>query len=82
MLLKVDLSEAENELNDIYSMSEEAVCFRYQCNSKEQAIQLLNECIEELSLKIERLEERRDNEHKGWSDPAFRSEADFYRMRI
>lgn len=82
MLLRVDLSEAENELNDIYTMSEEAACFRYLCDTKEEAINILEESIKELSHKIEALEEAEDDEYRGWCDPAFRTEADFYRMRI
>ncbi len=82
MLLRVDLSEAEAELNDIYSMSEEAACFRYQCDTKDEAIRLLQECIEETSSKISLLEDKNDTECRGWCDPAFRTEADFYRMRI
>ena len=82
MLLRVDLSEAENELNDIYSMSEEAACFRYLCDTKEEAINILEEDIKELSHKIAMLEESEDDEYKGWCDPAFRTEAEFYRSRI
>lgn len=82
MLLRVELSEAENELNDLYFMSEEAACFRYLCDTKDEAINILNESIKEIARKIEPLEEQNDKEYKNWSDPAFRTEADFYRMRI
>lgn len=82
MLLRVELSEAENELNDLYFMSEEAACFRYLCDTKEEAISILEESIEEITHKIELLEEQNDEEYKKWCDPAFRTEGDFYRMRI
>lgn len=82
MLLRTDLSEAEAELNDIYTMSEEAACFRYLCDTKNEAIHILEESIEEITHKIELLEEQNNEEYKNWCDPAFRSEADFYRMRI
>lgn len=82
MLLRVELSEAENELNDIYSMSEEAACFRYLCDTKNEAINILEESIEEITHKIELLEEQNNEEYRSWCDPAFRTEADFYRMRI
>lgn len=82
MLLRVELSEAENELNDIYSMSEEAACFRYLCDTKDEAINILKESIGEITHKIELLEEQNNEEYKHWCDPAFRTEADFYRMRI
>ena len=36
--LRIQLKEAETELEDLYLMSEEAACFRYLTDTKEEAI--------------------------------------------
>jgi hypothetical protein len=81
--LRIQLREAETELEDLYLMSEEAACFRYNVESKQEAIDTLDE---ELQDTYEALEEaERDEEamaYAGWAEPAFRTVADFLRMRI
>lgn len=80
--LRRDLREAELELSDIYAMSEEAACFRYNVNNKDEAIEILEEVIQSLQAEIAEAEELQNTEYAGWCDPAFRSIDDFYRMRI
>ncbi|MBR3912573.1 MAG: hypothetical protein IKJ48_07930 [Alistipes sp.] len=77
--LERQLRELNTELDDVYAMSEEAVCFRYNVDCKEEIITLLNEEIEQVSAQLEALE---DNEYKGWCDPAFRTMKDFDILRI
>ena len=81
--LQMEAQSLENELADLYSMSEEAACFRYNTDSKSEAINILNEDLEELYNVIEIAEyEEECKVYAGWADPAFRSIGDFYRMRI
>lgn len=73
----------ENELADLYTMSEEAACFRYNVDCKQEAIDILNDEIQEAYNAIEEAEiEETTKEYAGWCDPAFRTMADFYRMRM
>lgn len=77
LTLERQLSELEQELEDLYSMSEEAACFRYNVIYKEEAIIILKEEIEQVSAQLSEL----DDEYAGWCDPAFRTLADFDRLR-
>lgn len=76
--------ELEAEIEDVYTMSEEAACFRYNVDSKEEIIRMLKEEEQSLIEQIEYEEEeevRKNGSYIG-IDPAFRSMADFDRMRI
>lgn len=80
--LQMEAQNLENELADLYSMSEEAACFRYNTDSKSEAINILNEELEEVYNVIEIAEyEEECKVYAGWADPAFRSIGDFDRMR-
>ena len=80
--LQMEAQNLENELADLYSMSEEAACFRYNTDSKQEAIDILNEELEEVYNVIEIAEyDEECKVYTGWADPAFRSIGDFYRMR-
>jgi hypothetical protein len=68
----------EDELADLYAMSEEAACFRYNVDAKQEAIEMLNEGLMQLYMK---LREKENEEYSGWVDPAFRTTADFDRLR-
>lgn len=77
------VSTLECELIDLYTMSEEAACFRYNCDSKEEAINILDNEVKEAYKAIEAAEQEAEAElYAGWADPAFRSVADFNRMRL
>lgn len=66
------------ELADLYYMSEDAACFRYNVDTKQEAIEMLNEELMQLNVL---LREKEDEEYSGWVDPAFRTTADFDRLR-
>lgn len=71
------------ELADLYSMSEEAACFRYNVDYKEEAIDILKDELEDLyKVLAEKEAEAEAEAYRGWADPAFRSVADFDRMRV
>ncbi|MBO7279961.1 MAG: hypothetical protein J6V00_02235 [Bacteroidaceae bacterium] len=72
--------ELDQELDDLYAMCEEYACDMYKVDCKQEAINILQDEIEEVSRKLDELDE--DEEYRGWCDPAFRTFGDFYRMRV
>lgn len=78
----MQIEELENELEDLYTMSEEAACFRYHVDFKEDAIDILKDELEDAYEALENAEREEAEGYAGWCDPAFRTAADFYRMRI
>lgn len=80
---RTKIEEVEMELADLYSMSEEAACFRYNTDSKEEAIDILNAELNALYKQLDELVSEDSEECSiGWVDQAFKSLADFERMRI
>lgn len=79
--LKHQAVALELELSDVYAMSEEAVCYRYNVDYKEEAINLLNEELADIYKRLEN-EQTTTDENIGWCDPAFRTMGDFDRMRV
>lgn len=83
---KTKIEEVEMELADLYCMSEEAACFRYNTDSKEEAINILNAELADLYKVLAEKEAEAEREEAeivwGYCDPAFRSVADFDRMRL
>lgn len=82
--LRRELAQLQAELEDIYTMSEEASCFRYNVDDKNEVIMILRDQEQMLIAQIEYEEEeevRKNGPYIG-VDPAFRSMADFDRMRI
>lgn len=80
---KTKIEEVEMELADLYSMSEEAACFRYNVDYKEEAIDILKDELEDLyKVLAEKEAEAEAEAYRGWADPAFASIAEFDRMRI
>lgn len=72
----------ENELSDLYAMSEEAACYRYNVWTKQEAIDLLDEELTSIWNKLGEMELAAEVEnYKGWIDPAFRTMGDFDRLR-
>lgn len=76
------IEELENELADLYSMSEEAACFRYNVDYKEEAIDILKDELEEAYKALEKAEQDEAEVVWGYCDPAFRTMADCDRMRL
>jgi hypothetical protein len=82
-ILREKATALENELADLYAMSEEAACFRYNVDYKQEAIDILNDELQDAYKALEEAElEVETKEYTGWCDPAFRSVADFDRTRI
>lgn len=80
---QAQIEELESELEDLYTMSEEAACFRYHVDYKEEAIDILKGELEEAYKAFDEAEREEEAEgYAGWCDPAFRTMADFNRMRV
>jgi hypothetical protein len=80
--LERQLRELNTELEDVYTMSEEAACFRYNVTYKEEVIILINEEIEAVAAQLDELDNEDASYYKGWCDPAFRTMGDFDKMRV
>lgn len=78
--LRDKLRTLEDELDDLYTMSEEAACFRYRVTYKEEAITALNEEIDYTTSQIDELEA--EDAPAQLVDPAFRSIEELNRMFI
>ena len=63
------------ELADLYSMSEEAACFRYNVDNKVEAVCILHEELQSLYKEMDELQEAEDAEN--WDMPGFRNEVDY-----
>jgi hypothetical protein len=83
-----ELRELQAEFNDLLYLDEERACDLYNTDTKSEAITILQEQIDTLIAEIDFATEEeekksateRDDMH--WIDPAFRTMADFDRMRI
>lgn len=81
--LRNQIEELEGDLADLYTMSEEAACDRYNVDCKQEAIEILDEELQSTYKAIEEAELAEEAKtYEGWCDPAFRTMADFNRMRI
>lgn len=81
--LRTQIEEWEGDLADLYTMSEEAACFRFNVDSKDEAIEIITMELNDAYKALEEAErEEEAEEYAGWCDPAFPTMADFYRMRI
>lgn len=74
--LKIKIEEVELELADLYSMSEEAACFRYNVDEKSEAIIAIHEELTELYKRLDKLQEE-EVDPSIWVTPGFTSEIDF-----
>lgn len=80
---QAQIEELESELEDLYTMSEEAACFRYHVDCKEDALGILKDELKGAYEAFEEAEREEEAEgYDGWLDPAFRTMADFDRMRV
>lgn len=78
----MQIEEWEDDLADLYTMSEEAACFRFNVDSKDEAIDLINMELQSAYKALEKAEQDEAEVVWGYCDPAFRSVADFDRMRL
>lgn len=82
-VLRTQIEEREDDLADLCTMSEEDACSRFNVDSKAEAIELINMELQDAYRALDEAErEEEAEEYAGWCDPAFRTAADFYRLRI
>lgn len=74
------LNILEAQLMDVHCKSERVVRETYNVDNRQEAIDILEDEIKMLEAQIDYYDD--DDELAGWCDPAFRTLADFDRMRI
>lgn len=68
---QAQIEDLESELEDLYTMSEEAACFRYHVDCKEEAIDNLKDELKEAYKTLDEAEREEEAEgYAGWCDPA------------
>lgn len=83
-----ELRELQAEYNDLLYLDEERACDLYNTDTKDEAIAILQEHIDTLIAEIdhateeEEIKSAKESDDMPWIDPAFRTMADFNRMRI
>lgn len=83
-----ELRGLQAEYNDLLYLDEERACDLYETDTKDEAIALLQEHIDTLIAEIdlateeEEIRRTKESDDMPWIDPAFRTMADFNRMRI
>lgn len=81
--LRNQIEEWEGDLTDLCTMSEEDACSRFNVDTKYEAIELINMELQVAYKALDKAEREEEAEVVwGWCDPAFRTLADFDRMRI
>jgi hypothetical protein len=84
--LRMQIEEWEDNLNDLCTMSEEDACSRFNVDCKFEAIELISMELQDAYKALDAAEldeaEAEAEAYRGWADPAFRSVADFDRMRL
>jgi hypothetical protein len=81
--LRNRIEEWEDDLVDLCTMSEEEACDRFNVDNKYEAIELINIELQDAYKALDEAErEEEAEEYAGWCDPAFRTMADFYKMRL
>lgn len=80
--LRNKIEEWEGDLADLYTMSEEDACDRFNVDSKYEAIEIINMELQDAYKALDEAEWDEAEVVWGYCDPAFRSMADFDRMRI
>lgn len=81
--LRTQIEEWEGDLTGLCTMSEEEACDRFNVDSKAEAIELINMELQDAYRALDEAEREDEAEVVwGWCDPAFRTLADFDRMRI
>ncbi len=82
-----ELRELQAEYNDLLYLDEERACDLYKTDTKSEAITILQEQIDTLIVEIdlateEETKRAKESDDMPWIDPAFRTMADFNRMRV
>lgn len=83
-----ELRELQAEYNDLLYLDEKCACHLYNTDTKSEAITILQEQIDTLIAEIdlateeEEIRRAKESDDMPWIDPAFRTMADFNRMRI
>lgn len=83
-----ELRELQAEYNDLLYLDEECACHLYNTDTKSEAITILQEQIDTLITEIdlateeEEIRRAKESDDMPWIDPAFRTMADFNRMRV
>lgn len=82
-----ELRELQAEYNDLLYLDEERACDLYNTDTKDEAIAILQEHIDTLIAEIdlateEEIRRAKESDDMPWIDPAFRTMADFDRMRV
>ena len=75
------IKTAEQELDDLYTMSEEDACSRHNTDSKEEAIEILKEHLAGLNDEYNKPEFEEEVECE-WIDSELHALEEFYRMRV
>lgn len=78
--LRRELKELNVEYDDLCQMSEEAAYDYYNGGTKAENRAFLEAEIARVERELEEAEKA--EEYEGWLDPAFRTMADFDRMRV
>lgn len=79
--LRNQIEELEGDLADLYTMSEEAACFRFNVDSKDEAIEIITMELQDAYKALDEAEWDEAEVVWGYCDPAFPTMADFDRMR-
>lgn len=83
-----ELRELQAEYNDLLYLDEERACDLYNTDTKSEAITILQEHMDTLIAEIdlateeEEIWKAKESDDMPWIDPAFRTMADFNRMRV
>lgn len=83
-----ELRELQAEYNDLLYLDEERACDLYKTDTKDEAVAILQEHIDTLIAEIdfateeEEIKSATESDDMPWIDPAFRTMADFNRIRI
>lgn len=78
--LKRELGKLEDELNDLYTMSEERACDLYHVDEKSEAITAIEEEIDRLQKKLDETDDD-DEEEQRMYHFAFPTESAFWRWK-
>ena len=77
MRINHELSALNAELDDVYTMSEEAACFRYNVDTKQEIIDILTEQIKVLEAEAD----EQDDEDGRVFHFAFPTETNFWQYK-
>ncbi len=76
------IQTTEQDLEDLYTMSEDDACSHLNTNTKEEAIEIIREHLASLYDEYNKPEFEEEVEVDEGVDPAFNSLEEFYRLRV